>query len=266
MFGAQRRSLPVGRDRLALPADRLQCIAEPDPGRRALGIEHSRAAVGGDGFLVASQTRKDVGVVKLHECGGRIHGGCPYDARTRTLEVEPLELGPREIDPCGEVVGCGLDRAFQELFGLSVVLALHRDLREQPERLDVLRVALQDLAVHTLGVFELAGAVQCRGLREPLAHRIGAQEGLHEPFGFVHLPGLVEDLDERELRGLQLRVQLERALQAGNRFVGAGLLQQAPAQLLVALRIPRFRGERQPEQGLRFLAAILAIERGAEER
>ncbi len=86
------------------------------------------------------------------------------------------------------------------------------------------------------------------------------------PLGLVRPPGLAERLDEGKLRGLQFRVELDRALQAGNRFVGAALLQQAPAQLLVALGIPRFRGEREPEQGLRLLAATLAIERGAEER
>ena len=56
-------------------------------------------------------------------------------------EVEPLELGAREVDPGGEEIRRDFDGALQQLFGLPIVLGLHRDQREQPQRLDVLRVA-----------------------------------------------------------------------------------------------------------------------------
>ena len=147
------------------------------------------------------------------------------------------------------------------------MLGLHRDQREQPQRLDVLRVALQDLAVDALGLLELSRAVAAR---RPCASSsragIGAQEGLHDRFGLVRAAGLRQRVHQGELRGLQLRVERDRLAQQADRFVDAAQLQQRAAELLVALGVLRQLDERAPQQRLRLGAAALAVERGAEER
>ena len=142
-------------------------------------------------------------------------------------KVEPLELGAREVDPAGKEIRRDLDRALQELFGLAVVLGLHRDQREQPQRLDVLRVAPQDLAVDRLGLLELAGAMVLRRLGEQFARRIGAQEGLHGRLGLGDAAGIRERMHQRQAARTAASGRAQRAWRRqSDGFVGAAELQE----------------------------------------
>ena len=192
-------------------------------------------------------------------------GGAP-DARGGRREVQPLELGAGEVDPAGEKIRRDLDRALQELFRLPVVLGLHGDQREQPQRLDVLRVAREDLSIDPLGLLELAVAVALGRLGEQLACWIGAQERLHGCFGLVRATGVCERVHQRELRGLKLRVERDRLPQQPDGFVRAAQLQQRAAEFLVALGVLRQVDERAPQKRLGLRATALAVECGAEER
>ncbi len=133
------------------------------------------------------------------------------------------------------------------------------------ERLDVLRVAREDLPIETFGLLELAGAMAFGRLGEQLARRIGAQESLHGCIGLVRATGLRERVHQRELRGLELRVERDRLPQQPDRFVHAAQLQQRAAEFFVALGVLRQVDERTPQKRLGLRAAALAVERGAEE-
>ena len=72
-------------------------------------------------------------------------------------------------------------------------------------------------------------------------------------------------MHQRELRGLELRVERDRLPQQPDRFVDAAQLQQRASELLVPLGVLRQIDERAPKERLGLRAAALAVERGAEE-
>jgi len=105
-----------------------------------------------------------------------------------------------------------------------------------------------------------------RGLRDPLARGIRAEEFLHRRLRLERAARLGERVHERELRRGKLRLERERAAERCDGLVRAAELQEAAAELLVAFRVVRLVGGQSGEQGLRLVAASLAVQRRAEER
>jgi hypothetical protein len=91
------------------------------------------------------------------------------------------------------------------------------------------------------------------------------EECLHGGFRLPAAARVAERMNQCQLRGLQLRVNLDRAPEARNRLVGAFLLEQAAPEFFMALGVARLGDQRVAQQRLRFPAAPLAVERRAEE-
>ncbi len=102
------------------------------------------------------------------------------DARERGRDVESLELGTAEVDPCREKIRGDTDRSLQECLRLTVVLGSKGNECEQAQGFDVPRILNEDLAVNLLRFFQATGAMVRRRLGDSLASRIGAQERLHQ--------------------------------------------------------------------------------------
>jgi len=204
--------------------------------------------------------------VDQHAGRARVEPKGVLDAGARRLDVEAFELRAAQIDPRVQEIRCNFDGALQQLFGLSVVLGVHRNQRQQPQRLDMTRVASQDLAIDRLRLFETSCAVVLGRLCEELSCRIGPQECLHELFSLVRATGLLQRAHQRELRRLQLRVEFERAAQSIDGFVGAAELQQAATKLLVTLGVAGLLFERASQQWLGLAAATLGVQCRAEQR
>ena len=209
----QRRGAPVRLDRLGLPPNGLQRIAQPHVADRQAGIELDRPAIGVDGLVVAARAGLDVRKIDVHVGRMWVELQGALDARQCALQVQALELRAAQVDPRGEKIGRDLDRPFQQFLSLTVMLRVHRHQCQQPQRFEIARIASQDLAVDRFGLHETPRAVMLGCLGDQLADRIGVQERLHERVGLICATRLRQCVHQRQLRRLQFRVEIERPAQ-----------------------------------------------------
>jgi len=114
-------------------------------------------------------------------------------------------------------------------------------------------------------LLEAPGAlVHCR-LSDPLAGGIRPKKGLQQRFRLLTATRIRECVHERELRGLQFRIEIKRLLKPLDGLVEPAELQEAPAQFLVTLGVTGLFLEGAAQERLGFRTAALAIERGAEK-
>jgi hypothetical protein len=146
------------------------------------------------------------------------------------------------------------------------VFSRHSDQCQQPQCLEIARVASQDVAIDRLGLFEASPAMMLRRLCDLLACRIGAQERLNHFFSLVSAARLRQRMYQSQLRGLKFRIEFECLAQPFDGFVEAALQEQAAAEFFLAFGVVRLLFERAAQQGLRFLAATLAIQRRTQKR
>jgi len=119
------------------------------------------------------------------------------------------------------------------------MLGFHRDQCQQPQCLEIARIATQDFAVDRLSVFEASGAVMLRRLRNQFAGRIGAQERPHQFICLLCTTGLGQCLHQRQLRRLQFWIELQRPAQPLDGLFEPAEEQQAAAQFFVTLGVAR---------------------------
>ncbi len=137
---------------------------------------------------------------------------------------------------------------------------------QEPQRLEIARIASQDFAVDPFGVLEAPRALVFRRFRDEFAGGIGAQECLHQFVGLLLATGFGQRVHERQLCGLQFGIELERLAEPLDGLIDPAELKQAAAEFLLTLGVARFYFEDTAQQRLGFRSASLPIEGRAEQR
>ena len=153
--------------------------------------------------------------------------------RYRLLEAILFLVNPRQVDVRLVEIRCDLNRPPQQVLRVFRVVCPHRQGGQHAQRIHVVRLFGQHLAVDALGLVQLALAVQARGLGQALPAGSQLEGRLEGLVRFLSVAEFGQGLAQVEGGIRAPGVQACRALQQGHGFLEAAQADQENTQVLV---------------------------------